>query len=320
MAHSLKSIGDSVWRCSSGWAGPKIVILGGVHGNELVGVEIVRRLVKNLTGTERIPSKGSLVLALGNLKAIELNKRFVVSDLNRCFNVDDIDKPLTESSTYEEIRSRQLTDHVATANVLIDIHATNKPSQAFVRIGGFDKLNDGHLEILNELIGCHTLLLDPRNLIGMGRPVCSDELASAKGNVGICYETGFAGDLDCLPRVWDSVAVILEKKLGLDASLTTESKPVVLQQNVGGVKNVYELTSVFVLGPDGFRWNPPYGAYNFQKVPARDPVGFLGDTPIVHESDSYVIFPKVPDLWFPNKPLGWIAKEISMDKDGTIVR
>ncbi|KNC79349.1 hypothetical protein SARC_08255 [Sphaeroforma arctica JP610] len=273
-----------------------------------LGVDVVKKLVETLFESGQTPKAGSLVLALGNPKGIKLNQRYVESDLNRCFNPDDLSKPLADNATYEEKRSRDFAEFVAEAHVLIDVHATLKPSDPFVRIGGVKDLNLNHEEILDELIGCNTLLLDPLNLIGMGRPVCSDELLSYNGNTGICYETGFAGDLECAPRVLASMIAILLNKLGLE--IECEEAAAVQKPATKPVRDVYEMTSVFTLGEEGFRWNSPYGSHNFQKIPGSVPIGFHGETPLVEANDTYVIFPKVPELWFLGKPLGWLAKKL----------
>jgi len=59
--------GEYVWQCGSG--SPHVMILGGVHGNELVGIEVVHRML------DVNVKCGTLTLALGNPAAIAKGTR-----------------------------------------------------------------------------------------------------------------------------------------------------------------------------------------------------------------------------------------------------
>jgi succinylglutamate desuccinylase len=55
----------------------KILIIGGLHGNEPLGIEIVRYFLQSPTP--------NITCEYGNPEAIELNTRFKDLDLNRVF-------------------------------------------------------------------------------------------------------------------------------------------------------------------------------------------------------------------------------------------
>lgn len=60
----------------------RVVISGGTHGNEMTGVYMVRHLQK-----EKIDKIGSVSVStvLSNPRAVEICRRYVETDLNRCF-------------------------------------------------------------------------------------------------------------------------------------------------------------------------------------------------------------------------------------------
>jgi aspartoacylase len=93
----------------------KLVILGGTHGNEFVGIEVIHRL-------EEFPIENpfhSYQTFLANPKAYQLKKRFVDSDLNRAFGTSG------QSKGYEEQRARELQKEIeGNFDFLLDLHTT----------------------------------------------------------------------------------------------------------------------------------------------------------------------------------------------------
>ncbi|MFT5998627.1 MAG: succinylglutamate desuccinylase, partial [Neolewinella sp.] len=68
-------------------AGPLVVAIGGVHGNEPAGVLALERLFDMLEDEPRINPgfsfKGDLLALRGNLAALAAGVRFIDADLNR---------------------------------------------------------------------------------------------------------------------------------------------------------------------------------------------------------------------------------------------
>ena len=72
----------------------KILVIGGMHGNEMLGIDLVKSLQEN--PLENIDS------VLANEEAIKINKRFVEQDLNRSF------PGVKSSDIYEQQRPIEL--------------------------------------------------------------------------------------------------------------------------------------------------------------------------------------------------------------------
>jgi len=97
--------------------------LGGVHGNEVCGVNAIRKLKDSL----KIDA-GELRLIIANPKAVENNVRYTEENLNRCF----LDKQKGTGS-YEEKLAAKIMEHLRWADFCLDLHASNsKDSKPFV--------------------------------------------------------------------------------------------------------------------------------------------------------------------------------------------
>lgn len=62
----------------------RVAVCGGTHGNELSGVYLVREMSRKTVRAEEGEEK-KLLLVLGNPLAIQEGRRYVRTDLNRCF-------------------------------------------------------------------------------------------------------------------------------------------------------------------------------------------------------------------------------------------
>ncbi|MEB3147442.1 MAG: aspartoacylase [Sphaerospermopsis sp.] len=103
----------------------RVIIAGGIHGNELIGVYLVKTFEKygNLVEREGFQT----VCLLGNTSAINTGRRYVDKDLNRCFTKEILLH--TNTSIYEESRAREIwqllqPQHPQKLDAIIDIHTT----------------------------------------------------------------------------------------------------------------------------------------------------------------------------------------------------
>lgn len=68
---------------------PRVAVCGGTHGNELSGVYLVRELLKAekkvMEKDEEEEEPLSVMMILSNPRAMQQCRRYVDTDLNRCF-------------------------------------------------------------------------------------------------------------------------------------------------------------------------------------------------------------------------------------------
>lgn len=64
----------------------QVAVCGGTHGNELSGVYLVRELLKaEKKKEEEAAEPVSVMMVLSNPRAMQQCRRYVDTDLNRCF-------------------------------------------------------------------------------------------------------------------------------------------------------------------------------------------------------------------------------------------
>ncbi|XP_073329948.1 N-acyl-aromatic-L-amino acid amidohydrolase (carboxylate-forming) B-like [Pagrus major] len=105
----------------------RVAICGGTHGNEMSGVYMVRELQK-----QKVDQAGSLSITtvLSNPRAVDVCRRYIDQDLNRCFTDALLSAPVTESTPYELRRAQELNAQLGpkgsqeAVDLLCDIHNT----------------------------------------------------------------------------------------------------------------------------------------------------------------------------------------------------
>lgn len=92
----------------------KVLVIGGMHGNEPLGLEVVR-LFKNrpVTGVD---------IVVANKEATKANKRFTGKDLNRSFPGN------ASIMAYEDRRAKELLKLAKKYDVVLDFHNTYCPN------------------------------------------------------------------------------------------------------------------------------------------------------------------------------------------------
>lgn len=91
-----------------------------VHGNEIGGMEVFLKLLEEISAGKLTP-KSNLRFMLGNVDAYFADKRYIESDLNRAF-------ALNEHKTKEELRAKEMEKILDDTDVLVDIHQTIGPT------------------------------------------------------------------------------------------------------------------------------------------------------------------------------------------------
>lgn len=113
--------------------GPLVVFIAALHGNEQHGIEAFNNIFNSLKENQ-ISVNGKIIGLLGNMSAIEENKRFLSYDLNRSWKPDYINH-LRNSNNHlhfedaemmelrEEIEEHSQGDH--RDKIMVDLHGTS---------------------------------------------------------------------------------------------------------------------------------------------------------------------------------------------------
>ncbi|HEU4844609.1 MAG TPA: succinylglutamate desuccinylase/aspartoacylase family protein [Burkholderiaceae bacterium] len=128
----------SIQYCGQG-NGPRLIVLGAVHGNETCGTRAIERLMGELDSGALCIANGSLTLVpVANPLAYAKGERAGERNLNRNLF------PNAAPQDFEDRVANWLCPLLASHDVLLDLHSFNARSQPFAMVGPRD--NDGPLE------------------------------------------------------------------------------------------------------------------------------------------------------------------------------
>lgn len=140
---SLYAVGNTgvpyVWRFESGRPGPDAVLVALTHGNELCGAIALDTLLK----AETAPIRGSLTLIFANIDAAlsfdplaPEQSRYVDEDFNRVWDPTTLEGTRCNS---ELTRARELRPFIDRADLLLDLHSMQHPTEPLALAGSHAK-------------------------------------------------------------------------------------------------------------------------------------------------------------------------------------
>lgn len=119
--------------------GPKLIVLGAVHGNEVAGTRGIEQVLAELdAGQWRIERGGLTLVPVTNALAYAQGTRNGQRNLNRRL------LPTSDPRDHEDHIANLLCPWLAAHDVLLDLHSFRSPGEPFVMRGPAD--NDGALE------------------------------------------------------------------------------------------------------------------------------------------------------------------------------
>ena len=297
--------------------GPKLVVCGCVHGNEIIGKQVLDALLQHLNPQEIC---GSITLILGNPAAYARGVRYVDEDLNRLWSQERVARagnaePLRRHT--EEARVLELLPYLEGAEYALDIHATVQPTpHAFV----YCAPTPAH-RALARCFEVPYILSPAPEFSAPSMSFCLDNYVDAQRGVGLTLEAGwlqeeglfaatYTGVVRALMQVGSAsaeVAALLLRRAEVgDAyaqslhtgSASAATEPVELE--------VYE---EIIAQTAEFRFVEP--VENFHRVPAGSVFAYDGAAAQRVQCDSYIIFPKASLA--PGKEAGYLARKVIAD-------
>lgn len=119
--------------------GPKLIVLGAVHGNEVCGTRAIGRICAELDAGALALVAGSVTFVpIANALAYVHRRRAGDRNLNRAL------QPTAAPREFEDRVANWLCPLLATHDALLDLHSFHSPGQPFVMVGPRD--NTGTLE------------------------------------------------------------------------------------------------------------------------------------------------------------------------------
>lgn len=230
---------------------PTLVVVGCLHGDELVGQRIIDELAKSVC------LKGSLKTIIANPAAVAAGKRFIDQDLNRSFPGNNNSKML------EERIAAQLLTEISDNDYVIDIHSTSSDTQDVVIIKKRDKTINQMIEIIRP----HRVLLMSEDY-GNGALVnfCS----------GISIEYGSHNSEETFSK-----SLLDIKKLMYHLGMIDDVDIIKEQQT--------EFYKVFGVAKKPHNFQISENVHNFVKINQGDILGYADEMPVLAEEDFYPV-------------------------------
>ena len=189
--------------------GQLLLAIGGMHGNERAGLEAFKRIFEALNKDER-PFYGCFTALAGNLKALELNTRYLKNDLNRIWTESDLKlayNGLNESLFPEHkelLGLHQTIENYLSMGyervALIDLHTTSAMGGVFIVCPD----EEGHKRMITRLHVPVILNLD-RDLKGTAMQYFWDRHITA-----FAFEGGSHDNPDSIDKMESALWLCLE--------------------------------------------------------------------------------------------------------------
>ena len=278
--------------------GTKFLFIGGTHGNEQTGIQVIRELAQRFESGHHRINKGCVRMVFGNPRAIAMNVR--LSDNARDLNKSFTDTVLEgrEDENYESIRAKTLATYIESSDVVIDIHSTQRPTARPFISAKIDTAHEAIYQWFNPPID--TVLQDP-NYIFAGEPASSDEYADRCGAVGICLESGYA-ETSVVDTVIQGIENLLISHGTIEGRMS--SQPSVPTQRFEWIESIpYD-------PKEGWEWAPGLSIRSFEHIPAGTVFGYVQGEAISRDFDVYLLFPKTDELRALENRVTYLARRI----------
>lgn len=283
------SNGDCPWAFTHrGGEFPLHVVVGAaVHGNEIGTLPAVVDLVIGLARGQ-IEFGGDLTVIIGNPEATLAGRRFIDADLNRSFGSNQAGPGDANShGGRETLRAAELTPILTTADVFIDLHQTNGPTDRAFYIGPF---RNDLWKWASALAGATTWVTRPPNATFSTEGMCADEFVRDLGRPGLTLEVGQAGFNTASDACTRSVLARL-----LDVASEVGRSATAVPGDPSRHPQLSFVSMTWAQAFDDQRLRLRDGITNFAPVAAGDLLSAPSSPSIIAPSDGLLLFPKYLD-------------------------
>ena len=194
--------------------GPRVAIVGQMHGNEPVGWQAICRFRERCQGRLRA---GSVLTVRANVDAMSQGRRYTDGgrDMNRLWGPDTLARlgqAPAHSLCSEERRVLEIAPVLRTADVILDLHSTSQPSPPHLIFR-----DDFRHAAIAVRLGVHRLITGVHEGGVLEGNICSDfdlPPGATGARLGFTLEAGQHTQRENVDRAWE-VVVRLLSELGM---------------------------------------------------------------------------------------------------------
>jgi succinylglutamate desuccinylase len=258
---------------TSNTAGPRVVIFGGIHGDEVSGVHAIEKLFFDFFGGKRRLLRGSLTLARGNESALTVERRYITHNLNRMFR--EAYGPEIDKNSYEYGRAQELKTLLENCDYFLDMHSAPTAQEPFLVVEA------GPAEFYAKL-GISRLMTGWSKFSSGTTGGDAENYANSHGAKAATLESGCHFDkssIDVANKAALSFLSILEMIEPQD-----QPSPVPVER--------YDVYEVVTKGFEDFRYAGD--VKNFQLFQKGEAFAFQNGRPMVVAEDAHLLIPMTP--------------------------
>lgn len=263
-------------------SGPMVSIFGSIHGNEPAGAYTISRLLFELVTHQIQLKKGSLTLAIGNERALDLDQRFIQSDLNRQFKDSQ-----TSFLNSEMKRANQLKEILENSDLFLDIHSTQAKTEPFI-------ICEEHLIEEALSFGFEYIVTGWEQFSSCSGD--TETFVNRHGGKGFTAECGQNHEYKTFQQAYDLIYRFLYFCDLIDTPPEKEMKS----------KKVFHLIRHQLKTEDDFVFVKEFR--NFDKLAINEVIGVSATAQYKAPSDSYIVMPSNPETTGMGKGLYFLAE------------
>jgi succinylglutamate desuccinylase len=253
--------------------GPRVLMFGGVHGDEVSGVHAIEKLFYDLYGGKRRLLRGSLTLARGNEAALTAQRRYIKHNLNRMFK--DEYGPEIDRTSYEYTRAQELKPFLENCDYFLDLHSAPTAQEPFLVVEA------GPAEFYAQL-GISRLMTGWSKFSGGTTGGDAENYANSHGARAATLESGChfeKSSIDVANKAALSFLSILEM-----IEPGERPAPVPAER--------YDVYEIVTKGAEDFHYAGE--VKNFQLFKAGEAFAFQNGKPMVVAEDTHLLIPMTP--------------------------
>ncbi len=255
-------------------------IIAITHGNEVLGLPIVNRLIGEILAGKLMLST-EILFAAGNVPAAQAGKRFIDRDLNRSF-------ALNSNESAETIRARELETHFFDhCDYVLDLHQTIQPSHSPFFF--FYYFSQRQFEFLNAVNPGLPVVVTLNDALHGQRGQTTNEYLKNQGKVCLTIELGEKG---FFTDKFDLGLTIAKKMIAAVQNAEKTSAPMTNPERLLKIEVGYRVQHPGTRLNEGWR--------NLQEVVKDQLLGQSDGGPIHSPISGYILFPK----YAPNPAIG----------------
>ena len=267
--------------------GPRVIVFGGVHGNEAAGITAVEKVTSDFSSDALTLLNGSVVLVGANEHAIRSGERYVRYDLNRLFK-DSYDESF-DTDAYEYVRAQTLKPLLRECDYFLDLHSAASAREPFL-------ICEAGPALFFRMLGLPKIVTGWSSFAEIGGD--TENYANAHGAIAATLESGGYTDP---ASVAASYATIIDLLTGLDMleGAKKEKTPV----------EAFDLYKVVLKKNDDFRYL--VSPENFLTLPKGAAYASQGGKELTVTEDSYLIIPAPPERRNVGQEICYLGRKVS---------